>query len=139
MAGGGDFSGCFEISSGYGNLYRFDSGKYGIYFGCTGDGVERLWAKDPTVDVTNAVLVLHYAQLSCSSTSVGLYDGSDGEGIVSIRGSDVSCQGHPSETWDFGKDGLVCMTAENTKSLSVCAGDGLISGFVKVSWGTRPQ
>jgi len=137
----GDISGCFEISSGYGNFYKFDTGKtgpWGVYFDNSGDGVERIWAKDPTYDATKSVLKLYYVHLSCTTAvSVGLFDGSDGEGIVRLRTSDVTyANTGNSEVWDFRDDPLVCMTAENTKSLSVCAGDGWVSGFVKVGWGT---
>lgn len=131
-----DFSSNFEVSSGYGQYYRFLSGKFGIYFDNSGDGVERIWSKE--ADTTKNVCLLHYAHLSCTTAaSVGLFDGSDGEGIVRLRTSDVTyvSQGQ-TETWDFGDDPLIIMAGDNTKSLSVCAGDGWVSGFVKVSWGT---
>lgn len=141
---GGDASGCLEMSSGYGNFFEFDTGKtgrWGVEFDCTGDGVERIWGKDPTFDASASCLLLYYAQLSCStSVSVGLFEGSDGGAIVRLRTSDVTyANTGNSQVWDFRDDPLVCMTAENTKSLSVCAGDGYISGFVKVGWGSKSE
>lgn len=137
-----DFSDNFEVSSGYGNFYRYESGKFGIYFDNSGEGVERIWSKE--ADTTLNVCLLHYIHLSCSTTvAVGLFDGSDGEGIVGIKtgddAGDTSAPMHASQTWDFRDDPLVCLTADTTKSISVCAGDGWVSGFIKVSWGTRPK
>lgn len=129
-----DFSANYEVSSGYGGYHLFESGKFGIYFDCSGDGVERIWSKE--ADTTQNVCLLHYVHLSCTTVaSVGLFDGSDGDGIVRLRTSDVTyvSQGN-SQTWDFKDDPLICMTSDNTKSISVCAGDGWVSGFIKVSW-----
>jgi len=135
-----DMSGCLEVTSGYGNYLRFDSGKFGIFFDGTGDAVERIWGKDPTADVTGAVCLLHKVHLSCAtSASIGLFDGSGGGGIVRLRSSELTATAGATEMWDFEDDPIVCLTAENTQSLSVCAGDGLVSGFLKVSWGTRPR
>jgi len=133
-----DFSANYELSSGYGGYHLFESGKFGIYFDCSGDGVERIWSKE--ADTTLNACLIHYIHLSCAtSAGVGLFDGSDGEGIVKLRTSDATATGGLTETWDFRDDPLVCMTSDTTKSISVCAGDGWVSGFIKVSWTPLPK
>jgi hypothetical protein len=134
---GGDVSDCVEMSDGYFGFNRFNSGRFGIAFECTGDGVERIWGKDPTVDVSSSVCYLEYLQLSCASGEVGLYDGSDGTLIGGIKVSDVTPNGTPNSVWDFKGDPLMCLTADNTKSICISAADGHVSGFLKVYWGPK--
>ena len=141
---GGDISGCLEVSSGYGNLMRFDSGKFGIEFDCTGGADERVWGKDPTVDVTASVLYLEYIQLAGDSTGglVSLVDGSAaGKRVVTLPCSDTTVIGGNAGigVWDFRNDPIICMTAENTQSLCISSTvKGYCGGFVKCYWGPKP-
>jgi hypothetical protein len=135
---GGDVSGCLEVSSGYGNLTRFNSGKFGVSFDSTGGADERIWGKDPTVDATKSVLYVDAIQLAAcaSGGNVALIDGSGGSPLVTLANSDVSYGGGVREYWDFRDDPLVCLTADNTQSLCVSSTlSGHISGFVKCWWG----
>jgi len=137
---GGDVSGCLEVSSGYGNLLRYDSGKFGIQFDSTGGVDERIWGKDPTVDVTAQAFYLEYAQLfGCPSGGpISLTDGSGGSKIVTVGGSDVSYGGGSQAVWDFQRDPLKCLTADSTQSLCMSsAANGYCGGFVKGYWGPK--
>jgi len=134
---GGDVSGCVEFSSGYFGFNRFDSGKFGIAFDCTGDTQDGIFGKDPTVDVTAQVLYLDYLELACTTTSARIYDGSGGTILAAALASDVSGVSANTQTWDFRGDPLRCLTAESTSSLCLSSGDGYVSGFMKVWWG-RP-
>jgi hypothetical protein len=138
----GDMSGCLEVSSGYGNMLRFDSGKFGISFDSTGGVDERIWGKDPTAVYGAMALYIEQIYLTgcASGGNVALCDGSGGEAIVTLANSDVSYGGGVSQEWDFGNDALVCMTADNTQSLCVSSTiDGFVSGFVKCWWGPAPK
>ena len=139
MAGGGDVSGCVEFSATYCTFYRFNSGKYGIRFDCTGDTQEAIWAKDPTCDVTKAVLYLDYLDLHCTSGAVRIVEGSGtthGDGTIAyLPGFDMSGAMGAGLTWDFEDDPLRCLTAESTESLCLSSGDGWLWGFMKVHWG----
>lgn len=142
---GGDVSGCLEVSSGYGNLMRFDSGRFGISFDCTGGTDERIWAKDPTVDATKSALYVDYIQLATCGTGAGgpvaLVDGSAaGQAIVTLAAHDGTLTSGNQGNWDFGKDPLVCLTADNTQSLCLSStASAFISGFVKCHWGPLPK
>jgi len=139
---GGDISGCLEASAGYGNLIRFDSGKFGVSFDSTGGVDERIWGKDPTVDVTASALYIEYIQLTGCATGgpVALIDGSTGQAIVSLANSDASYGGGGlSGVWDFRNDPLVCLTAETTQSLCISSTvNGHLAGFIKCGWGPKP-
>lgn len=134
-----DVSDCLEVSSGYGNLIRFDSGRYGVEFDSTGGADERIFGKDPTmVGFTAAVLYVDYIYLySCATGGpISLCDGSGGSRIVSAGGSDVSYVNGAWGVWDFKDDPLVCMTAESTQSLCMSSAvNGYCGGFVKCWWG----
>ena len=137
---GGDVSGCLEVSSGYGNMIRFDSGKFGVSFDCTGGVDERIWGKDPTVDVTAQGLYIEYIQLTGCATGgpTALIDGSDaGQAIVSLANSDASYGGGGlSGVWDFHNDPIICLTAENTESICISSTvNGHVAGFMKCYWG----
>jgi len=141
----GDFSGCLEVSSGYGNMLRFDSGKYGISFDCTGGTDERIWGKDPTAVVGNQCLYIDKIQLSTCGTggggSIALVDGSAaGQAIVTLSAHDGTLTSGNQGLWDFGNDALVCLTADNTQSLCVSStASAFVSGFVKCWWGAPPK
>lgn len=139
MAGGGDVSACLEVTDTYGNLLKFNSGKFGIAFDGTGDD-ELVWAKDPTADVTDAVLYIDYIQLAACGTGaaghVAICDGSEGEAIVSLATHDGTLGSGNEGTWDFKDDPLVCLTAESTQSLCVsAAASAQFTGFIKCWWG----
>lgn len=139
----GDFSGCLEVSSGYGNMLRFDSGKYGVAFDTTGGVDERIWGKDPTCCVTGSALYIDLIQMTGCATSgpCALIDGSGGEAIVSLANSDASYGGGGlSGIWNFGNDPLICMTAESTSSLCLSSTvNGHIAGFFRCWWGPPPK
>lgn len=141
---GGDFSGCLEVSSGFGNMLRFNSGKYGISFDCTGGVDERIWGKDPTVDVTVNALYLEYVQLATCGTAgggpVALVDGSAaGQAIVTLAAHDGTLTLSTEGSWDFRNDPLICLTADNTQSLCVSStANAFVSGFIKCYWGPLP-
>ncbi len=141
----GDMSGCVEMTVGYFGYNRFDSGKIGISFDYTGESDELIFGKDPTMiagdsTVFNNALYIEYIQLAtCGSGGpVSLLDGTSTNSvpIVTIAGSDVSYGSGNSQVWDFGKDPIVCLTAETTESICVSsAGENYVSGFVKCYWG----
>lgn len=134
----GDVSGCLEVSSGYGNFLSFNTGHFGVEFDSTGGADERLFGKDPTVDVTGSVLYVEYIQLFGCPTGgpISLTDGSGGARIVTVGGSDASYGGGDSAVWDFKDDPLKCLVAENTQSLCMSsAANGHCGGFVKCYWG----
>lgn len=130
----GDVSGCVEFSDTYFGFHRFDSGKYGINFDCTGDTQDVIFCKDPTADVTKAVLYLDYLRLGCGTTSAAILDGSDGTAIVRLR-ADSSVTAGGLADWDFGNDPMRCLTAESTQGICLSSGDGDVWGFIKVHWG----
>ena len=145
----GDVSGCLEVSSGYGNFMRFNSGKYGVAFDSTGGTDERIFGKDPTMNLDDATYVggnslyLYYVQLAgcASGGNIALIDGSGvGQAIVTLAIGDITpTSGHQSEVWDFRDDPLICLTADNTQSLCVSSTiNGHISGFIKCGWGPNP-
>lgn len=129
-----DISDCYEMTAGYGGFNRFNSGKMGIGFDCTGNSSERIFGKDPTVCVTAAVLYLDYAMLSCGTGSVNFVDGSDGDSLFGVAG--CTSLGGNSQEWDFQADPLMCLTAESTSSLCISADNGEVRGFIKVHWGS---
>jgi len=135
----GDVSGCLEVSLGYGNLLRFDSGKFGIEFDSTGGIDERVWGKDPTADVTAQAFYLECVHLSSGDSSggtVSLTDGSGGAKIVTLQSGDASYSGGLSQSWDFRGDPLRCLTAESTQSVCMSSTvNGLCGGFIKGYWG----
>lgn len=140
---GGDVSGCLETSSGYGNLMRFNSGKYGVSFDCTGGVDERIFGKDPTVDATKAALYVHYIQLAACGTGgggpVALCDGSGGDAIVTLAAHEGTLTLSNVGFWDFENDPLICLTGDVTQSLCVSSTTSAhISGFVKCHWGKLP-
>ena len=68
-------------------MLRFNTGHFGIEFDSTGGVDERIWGKDPTVDVTGQGFFLEYVQLSAGDSSggtVSLVDGSAGAKIVTL-------------------------------------------------------
>jgi len=137
---GADGSGCLEVTVGYGNMMRFDSGKYGIEFDSTGGVDELIWGKDPTSCVTASVFFLEYVQLASRDITGGgisLTDGSLGMKIVSLGDGDASGGGPTNGVWDFRGDPLRCLTAESTQSLCMSSTiNGHICGFVKGYWGS---
>ena len=138
---GGDVSGCLEVSSGYGNLVRFNSGKFGVSFDCTGGTDERIWGKDPTVDVTDAALYIEYIQLATCGTAggapVALIDGSAaGQAIVTLAAHDGTLTVSNEGTWDFRDDPIICLTACNTQSVCISStANAQVTGFMKCYWG----
>ena len=136
---GGDISGCLEVSSGYGNFFKHDSGKFGIEFDSTDGTDERIWGKDPTVDATKSTFYLEYVQLSGDATGgpISLVDGSGGSKIVTLVCSDTTVIGGSLfGTWDFRGDPLKCLVAENTQSLCMSSTvKGYCGGFIKGYWG----
>ena len=135
-----DLSGCLEVSTGYGNLLRFNSGHFGIEFDSTGGVDERIWGKDPTACVTGAVFYLEYVQLSTGDSTggtVSLVDGSAASvKIVTLQSGDVSYGSGMSGVWDFRDDPLRCLTACNTQSLCMSSTiNGRCGGFIKGYWG----
>ena len=136
---GGDMSGCLEMTTGYGNFFRFNSGKIGVSWDCTGGTTERIYGKDPTTDATNQAFYLEYAQLTCASGSAAYYDGSAGSLLLQIMVSDVSPSGCNNSVWDFRPDALACLTADGTQSICVSAANGHVSGFIKGYWGPKPR
>ena len=141
----GDVSGCLEVSSGYGNMLRFESGKFGISFDCTGGIDERIWGKDPTAVYGATALYVDKIQLATCGTGGGgpiaLIDGSAaGEAIVTLAAHDGTLSSWNEGTWDFKGDPLVCLTADNTQSLCVSSTtNAFISGFIKCWWGPAPK
>lgn len=147
----GDMSGCVEMTVDYFGYNRFESGKIGICFDFTGGSDENIIGKDPTMgqgDTTGAcktlALYVDYIQLNACSTGAGgpvaICDGSGGVPFVSLAIHDGSLTSSNSASWDFGKDPLVCLTADNTQSLCVSsAANAYISGFVKCYWGPIPK
>lgn len=137
LESGPDISGCLEITIGYGNLLKFDSGRYGIFWDYTGESQEVIWGKDPTCCVTGACFYLQQLGLSCATNDqpVAVFDGSGGAQLVRLSCGSLSGN---SQTWDFEGDPLVCLTGDNTQSLSICAGDGFVNGYFKGFWGPKP-
>jgi len=139
----GDVSSCLEASSGYGNMLKFDSGKYWVTFDSTGGVDERIWGKDPTAVYGKSALYVDLIQLGCCATAgpIALIDGSGGLPICNLVGSDVSTSDcGPSEVWDFGDDALVCLTADNTQSLCVSSTiNGHLAGAFRCWWGPAPK
>lgn len=145
----GDMSGCIEMTVGYFGYHRFESGKIGLTWDCTGGTDERLIGKDPTMiagdtTVFNNALYIDMIQLAgcASGGNVALYDGSGGsEPVMTLAiGDTTDYEGHQSEVWDFGRDALVCLTAESTSSLCISSTiGGHISGFIKCGWGPQPK
>ena len=138
---GGDVSGCLEVSSGFGNLLRFNSGKFGIEFDSTGGADERIWGKDPTVDMTAQVFYLEQVQLAAGESTGGvisLVDGSGGLKIVTLPNGDISSGGGMIGVWDFRDDPLRCLTADSTQSLCMSSTvNGRCGGFIKGYWGPK--
>ena len=133
-----DISVCLEASTGYGNLLKFDSGRYGVSFDSTGGVDERIWGKDPAVGVSASTLYVEYLQLTGCATGgpLAFIDGSTGQAIVSLANSDASYGGGIEGSWDFRGDPLKCLTAESTLSLCVSSTvQGFLSGFIKCHWG----
>ena len=134
----GDMSNCVEATVGYFGYNRFDSGALGVSWDFTANASELIVGKDPALNSNDAttfsnVLSLKYLQLSCGSGGpVALYDGSTGTLIAAIAG--VSVGGGNSCTWDFHKDPLMCLTADNTHSLCISSADAMNTGFIKCSW-----
>jgi len=138
-----DVSGCLEVTVGYGNLIRFDSGKFGIEFDSTGGTDERIWGKDPTCgDMTSQVFFLEYVQLASDATGgpISLVDGSGGSRIVTLTGTDTTVVGGGAGigVWDFRDDPLRCLTADSTQSLCMSSAvKGYCGGFLKGYWGPK--
>ena len=141
----GDVSGCLEVSSGYGNMLKFGSGKYGVSFDCTGGTDERIWGKDPTAVYGAMALYVDSIQLSACGTGgggpVALIDGSAaGQAIVTLSVHDGTLTSGNEGNWGFGDDPLVCLTADNTQSLCISSTtSAFISGFIKCWWGPAPK
>ena len=134
----GDVSGCLEVSSGYGNLLKFDSGRFGVSFDSTGGVDERIWGKDPTAEVTASSLYIEYLQLAGCATGgpLAFVDGSAGQAIVSLANSDTSYGGGAVGSWDFRGDPIRCLTAESTQSICISSTvNGHLSGFMTCYWG----
>jgi hypothetical protein len=139
---GPDISGCCEFTIGYGNMLKFDSGKYGVEFDSTGGVDERIWGKDPTAVNAKQCLYVEYIHLFGCPTGgpISLTDGSAGARIVTAGGSDVSYSGSSWGLWDFKGDPLICITAEGTQSLCISSTiNGYCGGFLKCWWGPPPK
>ena len=130
-----DISNCFAVSSGFGGFNRFDSGRLGVNWDNTGNGTERLIAKDNSGDFTAQSFYLEYLQIACSSGKVVLYDGSGGIQIAGVAVGDTSSGYGGTQAWDFKDDPLVTLSAESTQALCISAGQGQTTGFVKGYWG----
>ena len=138
----GDVSACLEVSSGYGNMLRFDSGKFWVTFDSTGGVDERIWGKDPTAVSGTQVLYVDMIHLVGCNTGgpIALIDGSGGLPICNLVPSDVSYGSAQGQVWDFGDDALVCLTADNTQSLCVSSTiNGHLAGAFKCWWGSPSQ
>ncbi len=141
----GDMSGCVEATIGFFGYNRFDSGKMGISWDYTGGSDERIFGKDPTMNLNdqtslNNALYLDYIQMSCSTGGpVTLLDGSAGVPVVALACGDTSGGSTNSAFWDFRKDPLICLTADSTESLCVSSAvNGYVAGYVKCHWGPPP-
>ncbi len=135
---GGDLSGCIEFSASYVGYYRFNSGRIGVSFDCTGDEVKAIIGKDPTVDLTAQAFYLEQLKMNCGSCQANLYDGSGGQFLVGI-GSDNTAALGGSIDCAWNQDPLVCLTAESTQGICLSSDDGRVSGFIKGYWGPAPK
>jgi hypothetical protein len=141
----GDISGCYEMSSGGGGFFRFDTGKLGADWDVS-DGDYKVIGKDGTNDLTGSTFYLEQLFVAGCGTgmaSVGLLtDGSTGTTILGVpvnTGGDGSEPVYASGAWDFKDDPVRCLTAESTLSLCVTCDGGFTRGSLKGYWGPPPS
>ncbi len=127
-----DISTNVEMTAAYCNFYRTDLGRFALEFDSSGAASERILAKDPTGgSQAGNCFHLEILKLVCTSGEVRLFDGSGGVSIFEIPGIVEMSRGRDTPfSLDFRPDSLRCLTADNTQSLCISAGNGFWSGFV---------
>lgn len=126
-----DLSANIEMSANYRNFYRMDSGRIFLEFDASGGASERVLCKDPTGgNQTSNCFHIETISLACTSGDMALYDGSGGVRIFRIPGQGDLSIGNRVLQMDFRPDSLRCLTADNTQSLCVSAGNGFWAGHL---------